>query len=185
MATEDLTGYLDAMKPAGTEGGELTQLQLLAELQAKAERKVKTLEAELEAAKSELADLAEKQVPDLMEAIGVKEFKTLSGLFISIKETIRASIPTALRPQAFAWLRNNGHAALIQRVVSLSFGRGEDEVANSCLQDMQAKGLEPEDKTSVNSNTLAAFVREQLRNGKEVPQDLLGVHRQRVARIEV
>ena len=43
-------------------------------------------------AREELRDIAERQVPELMDQIGIGEFKTTTGLKIKIDETIRASI---------------------------------------------------------------------------------------------
>lgn len=175
--------YLDYVQPT-TSGGELTQLTQLAEQQASAQAKVSDLEAQLNKAREELRDIAERQVPELMDQIGVSEFKTATGLKIKIDETIRASIPKAKAPLAFAWLKQNGHAAMIKRVVSVAFGKGEDERAEA-LREKLASDFPVEDNASVHPSTLAAFVREKLREGEEVPLDLFGVHRQRVSKIEV
>ncbi|MFA7063759.1 MAG: hypothetical protein WC132_06450 [Methanomethylophilus sp.] len=174
--------YLDYVQPQ-TAGGELSQLSALAEQQAAAAAKVADLEAQLNKAREELRDIAERQVPELMDQIGIGEFKTTSGLKIKIDETIRASIPKAKAPLAFAWLKNNGHGSLIKRVVSVAFGKGEDERAEELRQQLSVQ-FEVDDNASVHPSTLAAFVREKLRNGEEVPLDLFGVHRQRVSKIE-
>ncbi len=172
--------YLDYVQP--TSGGELSQLTALAESQAVAAAKVADLEALLNKAREELRDIAERQVPELMDQIGIGEFKTTSGLKITVSETIRASIPKAKAPLAFAWLKANGHAAMIKRVVQVAFGKGEDERADE-LREKLAGEFSVEDKASVHPSTLAAFVREKLRDGEEVPLDLFGVHRQRVSKI--
>jgi hypothetical protein len=173
--------YLDYVQTVPE--GELSQLQSLAEFQAAAQSKVDNLEAQLAKAREELKDLAERRVPELMDQIGMVEFKTTSGLIIKIDETIRASIPKAKAPFAFAWLRENGHAALIKRKVSVAFGKGEDESAEQLLEALSGD-YEVEDDVSVHSSTLAAFVREKLRDGVDIPLDLLGVHRQRISKLD-
>jgi hypothetical protein len=45
--------------------------------------------------------------------------------------------------------------------------------------------LSIEDKTDVNPASLSAFVREELVAGRQVPEDLFNVHRQRKAKIKV
>lgn len=180
----DATSYLDYVQAASDSGGELSQLSQLAELQAAAASKVAQLEAQLNSAREELKDIAERQVPELMDQVGVAEFKTASGLKIKIDETIRASIPKAKAPLAFAWLKANGHAGLIKRVVSVAFGKGEDEKAEALHHRLQGD-FEVDDVANVHPSTLAAFVREKLREGEELPLDLFGVHRQRIAKIEV
>lgn len=180
----DTSAYLEFVQPQSLGSGELSQLSQLAEKQAAAAARVADLEAQLNAAREELRDIAERQVPELMDQIGIDEFKTTTGLKIKIEETIRASIPKAKAHLAFAWLKEHGHAAMIKRVVSVSFGKGEDEKAEELRQRL-AEEFEVEDAASVHHSTLTAWVREKLREGEEVPLDLFGVHRQRVAKIEI
>lgn len=173
--------YLEYAKPVAS-GGELAQLSLLAEQQAKAAAEVARLEAELTAARESLRDYAERQVPDMMDQVGMAEFKTASGLKIKIEETIRASIPKASAPSAFAWLREHGHAAMIKRVISVALGKGEEERAQK-LHDMLDSEFEVDDAQNVHPSTLSAFVREKLRDGEDVPLDLFGVFRSRVSKL--
>lgn len=177
--SEDYEGYA----PAPTSTGELAQLTKLAEEQARAEAEVARLEAELTRAKEAVRDLAEFRVPELMDRIGMQEFTTASGLKIKLNETIRAGISVANGPAAFAWLRGNGHGSLIKRTLKLEFGKNEDEQADQLARELREKGLDLEDKAAVNPQTLGAFVREKLRDGEDIPVELLGVHRQRVSKI--
>ena len=178
----DSPNYADFVQPAASDG-ELSRLARLAEEQARAEAEVSRLEADLSRARDVVRDLAERQVPELMDAIGIADFKTSTGLKIEVSETIRASIPKALASRAFDWLRNHGSAALIKRKISVTFGKGEDEKADD-LRVQLGERFEFEDDSSVHPATLASFVREKLRSGEDVPLDLFGVHRQRVAKIK-
>lgn len=182
MSTAAEMSYLDYVQPQGA-GGELTQLQKLAEQQASKQAEVAKLEAQLNQAKEELKALAEGQIPELMDQIGIANFKTVSGLVIEVTEKIRAAIPKPKAHLAFAWLKQHGHAALIRRTVSVAFGKGEDEKAEA-LKDQLASDYEVEDNANVHPSTLSAFVREKLQSGEEIPLDLFGVHRQRVAEIK-
>lgn len=182
MSNDPNSSYLDYIQP-NSEGGELSQLRELAEQQAAAAAEVSRLEAELNKAREAYRDLAERQVPELMDQIGIPEFRTNSGLKIKIDETIRASIPKAKAPLAFAWLKANGHGSLIKRVVQVAFGKGEDERAEELRERLAGEEFPVEDNASVHPSTLAAFVREKLRDGEEIPLDLFGVHRQRVSKI--
>jgi len=173
--------YLDYAQPSAS-GGELNQLQQLAEAQAAVEAEMADLDARLTKAREKHRDLAERQVPELMDQIGMTEFKTTTGLKITVAEKIRAAIPKAKAPLAFHWLKENGHAAMIKRVVSVSFGKGEDEKAQDFCKTLSEE-YEYDDKASVHPSTLAAFVKEKLESGEEVPLDLFGVHRQRASKI--
>ncbi len=173
----------DYLKYVGaTSSGDLAQLQELADQQAAAEAKVARIEAELTAAREEVRDLSERQLPELMDQIGLETFRTRSGLTIDVKETIRASIPKARSARAFAWLKANGHEAMIKRVVAVSFGKGEDAKAEALREALESE-FDVEDKASVHPSTLSAWVREKLAKGEELPLELFGVHRQRVSKI--
>ncbi len=181
---EDYLEFVGGASDTG-EGDSLARLRDLAAAQFRAEQEVAAATAELARKEAALKEIAERQIPDLMDAIGVKEFSTLSGLHVRLKETIRASIPKERAGEAFTWLRENGHAALITRELTVAFGRGEDEQAEAFAQYLEAQHLEASDRTSVHASTLSAFVRRELEDGRDVPQDLLGVHRQRESKIEL
>lgn len=185
MTTDTNESYLDYVQPETVATSDLAQLSKLAELQAGAEAEVKRIEAELNRAKEVLRDYAERQVPELMDQVGMASFKTASGLTIEVAEILRASIPVAVAQRSYAWLRENGHAALIKRIVTLSFGKNEDEKADDLRSRLSAEGFEVEDKTSIHTQTLTAWVKEKLSKGEEIPLELFGVHRQRVSKIKV
>ena len=73
------------------------------------------------------------------------------------------------------WLRDNGHEDLIKNTISVNFGRGEDESASKLREALNNEGSSYTDKTGVHSQTLKAFVREQVESGQNLPLDLLGV----------
>jgi len=178
----DQTSAAQYYQPS-TSDSTLAQLSKLAEEQAGVQAKVAYLEAQLAAARDELKDLAERQVPELMDEVGISEFKTSSGLKIKIAETIRASISKVNAARAFAWLKEHGHAALIKSEVSVAFGKGCESDAEALAKQL-SQNFEVEMNTSVHPQTLAAWVRERLGEGEEVPLDLFGVHRQRVSKID-
>lgn len=181
---DDNTAYLEHVAAPTSAGGDLAQLTNLAEQQAQLEADIAKLEAALNEKREELRAVAERAVPELMDALNLAEFRTASGLKIEVSETIRASIPQATAPRAFAWLRAQGHGALIKRAIAMTFGKGEDEAADALAKRLEGEGFDVEDKASVHPSTLSAFVREKLRDGAELPLELFGVHRQRVSKIK-
>lgn len=175
-----------AYTSAPSTGGELSRLSALAEEQVAAEKKVSEAEAALKKAQDELKVLAETTIPELMDAIGIEEFKTSTGLVVRVSETIRAAIPKPVLFEALAWLRANNHGSLIKRVLSLTFGKGEDDKADEWAEYMRKQGMtDLEDKAGVHPSTLSSFVATKLKDGEELPQDLLGVFRQRSAQVEI
>lgn len=158
----------------------LSQLQKLAEQQADEAAKVAELELALEKARTAFRHTSEVVLPEAMERAGLEEFKSHTGLVIKIKEDVRCSIPAPKAAEALAWLRDHGHAALIKRQVSLSFGKGEGERAKLLTEKLVELGYaEYDEKEGVHAQTLSAFVRNALKEGEEIPLELFSVFRQR------
>jgi hypothetical protein len=174
-------GYLDDIKARPGDNA-LTQLNALAERQAKEEAEVARLLAELEKAQEALKKTSEQDLPTLMDELGLADFRTTTGLRIEVSEEIRCGIPKANADAAFAWLDKNGFGRLVKRVISVPFAKGEEKKATAFKRKL--KGLEYDDKKSVHHSTLKAFVVERLKSGEEIPSDLFGIHRQRVSKIE-
>lgn len=181
--TTDNDAYAAYSDTGAKSEGELAELSRLAESQVRAQQAVTDAEAALVKAQQVLKDIAERQVPELMDKLGLAEFRTTSGATVEIEEQIRASIPAPRKFEAFAWLRANNHAALIKRLVSVDFSKGEDEKAAKLLKQLQADGFSVEDKESVHNSTLVSWVSKKLKAGDEFPLDLFGVFRQRVSKV--
>jgi len=162
----------------------LAELSRLADAQLEAQKAVARAEQDLKDRQAELRRIAEELIPERMEEMGIETFTTTSGVKISVKEQIRASILAANKAAAFRWLREEGHEALIKRIVKLQFGMGQDAQAQEAI-DRLGPDYDIDDDCKVEPMTLKKFVREMLEEGQEVPEDLFSVHRQRVANIKV
>jgi len=162
----------------------MAQLQGLAEEQAGIEKELAQAERLLANIQARWRDVAERRLPELMDDIGLADFKTSTGLQIKVNETIRASIPKPKAPEAFAWLIEHKHESLIKRTVSVTFGKGEEKEAKEFTDHLKSDlRMEYGDKASVHAATLSAFVKEKLEAGEDIPLDLFGVFRQRVSKI--
>ncbi len=178
--------YADYMDTETVDGSvSLAQLQILAERQAVIQSRVEDLEKQLESEKKLLRDISEQEIPELMDTVGVTDFKTRSGLRISIDEKIRAAIPKKKLHEALRWLELNGHGSLIKRKVSVAFGKGEESEAERLKSTLIDGEYVFDDNANVHPSTLSAFVREKLAEGEEIPLDLLGVFRQRSTKVEL
>lgn len=161
----------------------MAKLTELAIAQLKAEKSIDDAETALKQAKEDLRQIAEDQIPELMDQLGVAAFTTTNGLKITVDTKTRASIAAKSKAEAFRWLRKNGHAALIKREIRMLFGMGEDdlaEIAKAMLADMPV-----EDSSSVHNATLVKFVGEMLKEGKSIPEELFNVHQQRFTKVKV
>lgn len=175
--------YSQFQEPA--QGGDMARLQALARAQVDAEALVLKCEEDLKKAQKLLADIAEGQLPELMDKLRLTEFKTDDGLPIKILDKIRASIPKAREREAFKWLRDHNNGKLIKRKVSIPFAVGEDKEADKLLKAIAELKLpvEVEDREEVHNQTLVAFVKRQLESGAAIPLDVFGVFRQRVSKV--
>lgn len=171
-----------------TAAGELSTLASLAEQLRMAEIVREEAQHALKKAQAAEADLAERQIPELMERINMEEFKTADGLKITIKEVIRASLGTGqAKEDATDWLEQNGHGAIIKLGVEVPFGRAERdrEAAKALVSELHDKGVtQAAFMRKVEPSTLAALIRELLGEGRPVPEEKFNVHRQRLAKLK-
>jgi hypothetical protein len=155
---------------------ELKSVSNAAGLLLTARQKVKWFEDKLKVAKAELYQLETEELPVAMEACGLSEFTTSDGTRIVVENKVSGSIPEANRPEAFQWLRDHGHGGLIKNEFKLELGKGQDELAHQVRTQLEALGLAVEVKESVNHQTLGAWARELLKQGKlDAPLSLLGI----------
>jgi len=140
------------------------------------QKEVSDLEDKLKKKKEEELKLSEQDIPNLMQKAGAASIKLTDGTAVEIKPYYGARIPASRTEEAFNWLRENNFADLIKNNVTLTFGRNEDNVAKSIVDDLRNKGHNVKQAEKVEPMTLKAFVREQIEKGKDVPADLFGVY---------
>ena len=134
---------------------DLSQLAKLAEEQLNAEKAVSAAEIAFKNSKERLRDINENQIPELMDSLGLEEFTTTEGLKITVKETLRASIPKVHSIEALQWLRDNGHEKLIKHVMEVEPDTDEDAEALASIFD--GNKVPFTDKSTVNHMTLGKF----------------------------
>lgn len=163
----------------------MSALASLAQQQAEIEHEMLEAERALKALKQRHSTIADELLPELMDELGIDKFETKDGLKIDVSEKIRASISKANQPAAFAWLEEHGHAGLIKAEIKVAFAKGDVETAAAVSNMLQIEGFDPEAKYGVHPQTLGAWVREMLEEGEDIPIDILGVFRQRTAKVQV
>ena len=159
----------------------MEHLSTLAQEQAQSEATVADLEAQLKQEKAHLRHVSEVQIPELMDELGIETFKTTEGFTITVKEKIRASLTQANLFAGVEWLRENGHGAIVKRIMSVvPTSEEEAEIIKAALKDFDLT-----DKPSVHANTLSKWAREMLEDGRTVPEELFGLFRQRVSKVQL
>ena len=135
-----------------------------------------SVEEKLADLKKELKDISEQKLPDAMRECNLSEIKLADGVKVSVQQFYSARIGKEKEEEAFAWLKANGHEDIIKNVVSLQFGRGEDESAETMLQSLTSQGYSPSNKRWVEPMTLKAFAREQVESGTDLPFETFNVY---------
>ena len=155
--------------------GDLKSVADLVRQQLVLEQRVEDLESELKRAQQDLAKVAQEMLPEALAEHGLSELKMDDGSKITVSQFIQAHISKDKQEEAFDWLRDHEHDDLIKNVVSLEFGKGEDDHARDVMEVLTNRGYWPQNKQSVHPSTLKAFVKEQVEKGSEIPSDLFGV----------
>lgn len=149
-----------------------------------AETDVLRKEKELKDAQTHARDLAEQQIPECMHEIGLAEFKTTEGVKIELKNSLRVTPKKENRMAVLDWLEELGHGALIKRTVSVAFNRDQESEAESLLTYLSAeRGFQARTDRKIEAATLRKFVADRLRDGVELPMELLGVFQYNFAKI--
>ena len=139
-----------------------------------AEIDIADAEIVLKSCKATRHKLATDSIPQLMDQMGVERLD-VDGMKVTKKMLVSASIPVSRREEAFGWLRGAGLDDIIKNDVSVSFGKGQDNLASEIAAVLTEKyGLDTKVKTAVHPMTLKAFVRERVESGKEIDLDLFG-----------
>ena len=144
------------------------------------DRIIADLEEELADTKRRRHRLASQDIPALFSQMGIEEIK-VDGAKVTLKPVISASIPKDRKDEAFAWLRQRGYDGIIKNDVTCSFGKGQDRQAETAVKALTAAGFSPETKTHVHPQTLKAFVRESLEDGRDIDLNLFGAFVTQVA----
>ena len=161
---------------------DMQRLNTLVHEQLLAEDEVAQAEKALATAKKKLARLSEYVIPDVMEEMGINEYKTNDGLTIKLKQAIRASISEVNRADAFGWMADHDHEAMIKTniVIEKPALLDDFENADEIKEALQViiDSLPSSENKSIHSSTLSAFVRDKLEDGEEIPLDTFSVFRQ-------
>lgn len=79
-----------------------------------AEQEVLDAEMQLKRAKAKFFDIAQKKLPEAMDAVGMTDFTLSDGTRLTVTHGVSVSIPADAKQEAWQWLRDNGHGDLIR-----------------------------------------------------------------------
>ena len=141
--------------------------------------------------------LIQETIPAMMSEEGIQSFTLKSGTAVVIKNIIASALPSggAIKKAkgddkqelidrldgALTWLRKNKAGDIIKNKVSCTFAAGKESEAREIFSYLDNQGLHPFQESTVHAQTLNAFLREALADGKNVPSDLFKLYTGQVA----
>ena len=101
----------------------------------------------------------------------------VDGSKVDVVENIYVAIPKDPDKSAacYKWLEDNGLGDIIKNNVGMSFGKGEGQEAKLLENTIKDLGFIPEVKVSVHPSTLKATVRQLVKDGKSVPDNIFSL----------
>ena len=177
--------FNDVKKPVAS--GEVAKLLTQAvEKSLELEQTIDSLEEAAKGYKSELRQLLERTIPELMASIQSMEWKhEKTGAKVAVKDMILGSLPKEEEPRktAIEWLTTHDGQDLIKSNIAMSFGKGDHNFMKEVEAKLDKLKAQYTIKEDVHAQSLALFARQRLENGEECPLDVLGLYSIRQAKI--
>lgn len=158
-------------------GSVVKQIETLAKQQESLEAEITELEELLAEKKRNLQSLSQRQIPDVMQELELEQVVTESGRKVQVGKKLQGSIPQNRAEEACDWLDQHGHGEIVKRRFIIEFGKGDEAWARKFKTDLERRKRKVPAKIErgVHHSTLKAFANERLKEGEELPLDLLGL----------
>jgi hypothetical protein len=156
------------------DSSKLDGVSRLAKEAANLEQEISDAERLLKGKKQALREITDEQLPEALEEMGLQKFTLTDGAEISVQPRYEASIPVGRREEAFQWLRDHEFGDLVKNNVTVTFGRGEDDMAKEFVGLCGSQGFVPRQLEKVEPMTLKGWLRERVEAGDPIPLDLFG-----------
>ena len=159
------------------------------------EQEILKLKVAIKLREEELERLATEDMPDVMNQLGTPMLPLSDGSAVMVKPIISGSLPSAgaiekadadERPlleqrlqSGLTWLRQHKAADIIKNQLKIELGKGNDKFMNKLYATVNkffkanklTKTVNLDISTTVNHQTLNAYLREQLGAGVDVPKE--------------
>jgi hypothetical protein len=148
----------------------------LAEQAVTLEEQIVQVEQSLKLLQTQERTLLEVTLPEAMDAANVKTFTTTDGRKLEVGPFLQVSLAGDKLGQACAWLRETGNDGLITRDILVPFKKGQGTEAEALISKLKTDGYGFTDKSSVNTASFKALLRELIQQGQPVPLDRVGAY---------
>jgi CRISPR/Cas system CMR-associated protein Cmr1 (group 7 of RAMP superfamily) len=148
----------------------LSRLADLAFKQRELENRIEELQAEMKVLNEELGAVSQKDIPELMQEIGIKEFKLTNGLKVSVRPHFSGKV---LGEGLFDWMEANGFADIVKTELVIKSRRTDEDILQPVYELLTQIGIDFTDKDSIHYQTLGAWIKEQKTEGGKMPPEAL------------
>jgi hypothetical protein len=142
--------------------------------------RIRQLEEQLAAEQAALKTLQEQTLPSLMEEAQIPRIGIDEEYDLERQQQVFANITKANANKACAWLQKNGYGALVKANFKINVDKGDTRTQERIRSGLRKAKIPFEESVGVHAQTLGAFVRESLAQGRKLTP-LIGVHCQPVA----
>jgi len=154
---------------------DLSSVGALAKRAKQLEKEIEEIESVLKERKDQQRKLLEESIPAMLQELGMKKFTMADGSTIEIKPFYGASIKEENRAVAYEWLRKNGYDDIIKNTVSVRFGRNEDKLCETLINQLREQSYPVEQTEKIEPQTLKAWAKEMVERGVEFPTETFGL----------
>jgi hypothetical protein len=154
---------------------DLSSVGALAKRAKQLEKEIDEIESVLKERKDQQRKLLEESIPAMLQELGMKKFTMADGSTIEIKPFYGASIKEENRAVAYEWLRKNGYDDIIKNTVSVRFGRNEDKLCDTLINQLREQNYPVEQTEKIEPQTLKAWAKEMVERGVEFPTETFGL----------
>lgn len=191
MAKAAAEPTINIAEDVGKPVGDLKRITELAQQLVESAAHIAKMENNLKLAKLEHEELEMVTLPAAMMECGLTKFTLTTGEIISADPYTRSSVPTLSaiskadeadrsemmqrREDALNWLKSHNAASIIKNEITITFLKGQDDLAKQLYQQFLAEGLKAKCEESVNFQTLNAFVKETLKAGIDIPFETFSI----------
>jgi hypothetical protein len=146
-----------------TSGDALHRLYKMAAAVDTLDNNIAKREDEIKEARKQKQTLLREDIPDLMEEAGVEEFKTKSGLKVTVKRNeLYAHISQANQKAAYKWLKAHGYGHMIKGTMNIVLdleAEGAEEAVGALEEICDTHEYGYEEKQSIHAATLKSFIK--------------------------
>jgi len=184
VVSDNPYGQYETGSPEEVEEKDLRVLTSLVEELRRRERLAQEKKKEAEDAEAAVRELSDRQIPALMDRVGLETLTTRTGLRVTVRKDLKCSVPKGNMDNVIAWLDKNNYSANIKRQVAVAFNRGQEEQARQLMAQLQAEFPDVKEEQRIETATLKRIIRQALAEGRDLPMSMFGAYEFRRAKVE-